>query len=91
MDQKFTLSELLRELWEFDHPVYLCFVGLERAYDHAPQRDSVWALWEYGVRSRFYELSGPSITKVRAVSTFLVLGGTHLRCVLDSTSAALCH
>ena len=29
VDQIFTLAELLRGSWEFDHPVYRCFVDLE--------------------------------------------------------------
>jgi len=32
-DQLFTLVGLLGEAWEFAHPVYMCFVDLEKAYD----------------------------------------------------------
>ena len=31
VDQSFTLTELLRVSWEFDHPFYVCFVDLEKA------------------------------------------------------------
>jgi len=37
VDQIFTLAELLRGSWEFDHPVYMCLVDLEKAYDCVPQ------------------------------------------------------
>ena len=31
--QIFTLAELLSGSWEFDHPVYMCSVDLEKPYD----------------------------------------------------------
>ena len=32
----FTLVELLRGLWDFDHPILMCFVNLEMAFSCIP-------------------------------------------------------
>lgn len=38
VDQIFAPAELLTGSWEFDSPVYMCFVCvLEKVYDHFPQ------------------------------------------------------
>ncbi|KAK3562947.1 hypothetical protein QTP86_011691, partial [Hemibagrus guttatus] len=58
--QLYTLHRVLEGLWEFAQPVHMCFVDLEKAFDHVP-RGSLWeVLWEYGVR-------GPLLRAVRSL------------------------
>ena len=40
-DQLFTLAGVLERGWEYDHPVHMCFVDLEKAYDWVPL-DVLW-------------------------------------------------
>jgi len=37
VNQIFPLAELLRGSWEFDHPLNMCFVDLEKAYVRVPE------------------------------------------------------
>ena len=49
-DQIFTLARILEGAWEYAHPVYMCFVDLEKAYDRVPWEILWEVLREYGVR-----------------------------------------
>lgn len=49
MDQLFTPAELVWGSWEFAHPVYKCFVELEKAYDRVPQETLWGVLQEYRI------------------------------------------
>lgn len=60
VDQLFTLAGLLAGSWEFAHPVHMCFVDLEKAFDRVP-RGTLWGvLREYGV-------PGPLIRAIRSL------------------------
>ena len=68
-DQLFTLARILEGAWEYAHPVYMCFVDLEKAYDRVP-REILWeVLREYGVRRSLLRaiqsLYNPCTSKVR--------------------------
>ena len=42
LDQLYTLHRVLEGSWEFAQPVHMCFVDLEKAFDHVP----CGILWE---------------------------------------------
>ncbi|TWW54863.1 hypothetical protein D4764_0100890 [Takifugu flavidus] len=56
VDQLYTLSTVFEGAWEFAQPVHMCFVDLEKAFDHVPRG----VLREYGV-------SGPLIRAVHSL------------------------
>ena len=49
LDQLFTLTRTLEGTWEVAQPVYMCFMDLERAFDHVPQDTWRVVLRKYGV------------------------------------------
>ncbi|TWW70516.1 hypothetical protein D4764_18G0013220 [Takifugu flavidus] len=65
VDQLYTLSRVFEGAWEFAQPVHMCFMDLEKAFDHVP-RGVLWGvLREYGV-------SGPLIRAVRSLIASLL-------------------
>ncbi|KAK3518183.1 hypothetical protein QTP70_033879 [Hemibagrus guttatus] len=60
LDQLYTLRKVLEGLWEFAQPVHMCFVDLEKAFDHVPGGILWEVLWEYGVH-------GPLLRAVRSL------------------------
>ncbi|KAI3375113.1 hypothetical protein L3Q82_021636 [Scortum barcoo] len=60
LDQLYTLHRVLEGLWEFAQPVHMCFVDLEKAFDHVPCGILWGVLREYGVR-------GPLLRAVRSL------------------------
>ncbi|KAK3534950.1 hypothetical protein QTP70_002031 [Hemibagrus guttatus] len=51
---------VLKGSWEFAQPVHMCFVDLEKAFNHVPCGILWEVLWEYGVR-------GPLLRAVRSL------------------------
>ncbi|KAK3540202.1 hypothetical protein QTP70_028393 [Hemibagrus guttatus] len=60
LDQLYTLHRVLEGLWEFAQPVHMCFVDLEKAFDHVPCGILWEVLWKYGVH-------GPLLRAVRSL------------------------
>jgi len=91
MDQLFTLAWLLGGAWELAHPVYMCFVDFEKAYDRLP-RGILWGLLrEYGV-------PGPLVRAIRSLykqseSCVRIVGtkSSMFSVVLDSAKVVPCH
>ena len=48
MDQLYTLSRVPEGAWEFAQPVHMCFVDLEKVFDHVPQEVLWGAVWGGG-------------------------------------------
>lgn len=48
-EQLFSLARILEGAWEYAHPVHMCFVDLEKAYDWVP-RERLWEVlvWSMG-------------------------------------------
>ncbi|KAK3557563.1 hypothetical protein QTP70_030496 [Hemibagrus guttatus] len=91
LDQHYTLHRVLEGSWEFAQPVHMCFVDLEKAFDHVP-RGILWeVLWEYGVRGPLlkavWSLYNRSRSLVRIASCksdlFLVHVGLRQGCPLS--------
>lgn len=57
----FTLTWVLEESWEFAHPVYLCYVKLEKAFDYIP-RGTLW--WGVGGVS---VIMGPLFSSIQSL------------------------
>ena len=71
-DTLFTLARILEGAWEYAHPVYMCCVDLEKAYDRVPWEILWEVLREYGVRKSL--LRAIQSLYVRSESCVRVLG-----------------
>ncbi|KAK3545682.1 hypothetical protein QTP70_010761 [Hemibagrus guttatus] len=92
LDQLYTLHRVLEGSWEFAQPVHMCFVDLEKAFDHVPCGILWEVLWEYGVH-------GPLLRAVRSLYNpgagawfaLPAVSQTCSQCMLGSDRAVLCH
>uniref|UniRef100_A0A8C6L319 Reverse transcriptase domain-containing protein n=1 Tax=Nothobranchius furzeri TaxID=105023 RepID=A0A8C6L319_NOTFU len=91
VDQLYTLARVMEGAWEFAQPIHMCFVGLEKAYDHVP-RGTLWGtLQEYGVGGlllrAILSLHQRSVSLVRIAGSksdlFPVRVGLHQGCPLS--------
>lgn len=57
VDQLYTLAMLLEGEWVFAHPVYMCFIDMEKVYDHVTEVILWRVLREYGVDGFFLRVS----------------------------------
>uniref|UniRef100_A0A671UC54 ribonuclease H n=1 Tax=Sparus aurata TaxID=8175 RepID=A0A671UC54_SPAAU len=90
-DQLFSLAGVLEGAWEYNLPVHMCFVDLEKAYDRVPL-DVLWeVLREYGVRGSLlraiqslYSQSESCVRILGSKSDLFQVGvGLHQGCALS--------
>lgn len=69
-DQLFNLSGLLRASWEFAHPVCVCSVDSQKAWDRVPRGVPQGHCGNIGFCGCCNEPFDPYVTKVRDVLAF---------------------
>ena len=82
-DQLFTLARILEGAWEYAHPVYMCFVDLEKAYDRV--------LREYGVRGSLLRAIQSLYSQSESCVASSAASQFRSQWVLVSARAAPCH
>ncbi|TWW54874.1 hypothetical protein D4764_0244430, partial [Takifugu flavidus] len=87
VDQLYTLRRVLEGAWEFAQPVHMCFVDLEKAFDHVPQGVLYGVLREYGVSGLLIRavrsLYDRCQSLIRKSNSFLVRVGVRQGCPLS--------
>ena len=91
VDQLFTLAGLLGGSWEFAHPVYMCFVDFEKAFDHVPQGILWGVLQDYGVPGLLLRAIQSLYNQSESYVAFSAQSQTRFQWVLDSAKAAPYH
>lgn len=90
VDKLFIYAGLFEGSWAFVHPVYMCFVDLEKAFDHVPLGVLYSKCYceSRGYGDCSFDPCSPYVIKMRAVSVYLVTGWTHLRWMWGSIKVA---
>ena len=93
-DQLFSVRLLMEKAREYNHPIYICFIDLKKAYDSV-HRDSLWQILQHSyclpakLLSIIRELHIDSTATVRAYgktsNTFPITSGVRQGCVLAPT------
>ncbi len=91
VDQLFTLAGLLGGAWEFAHPVYMCFVDLEKAYDRVPRGVQSGVLREYGVPGLLLRAIRSLYNQSESCVHILCTSQARFQWVLASTRVVPCH
>ncbi|KAK3518681.1 hypothetical protein QTP70_007172 [Hemibagrus guttatus] len=88
LDQLYTLHRVLEGSWEFAQPVHMCFVDLEKAFDHVPHGILWEVLWDLDLQHALGHFAAECEAAGMRVSTSkseaMVLDWKKMACTLQA-------